>query len=206
MKIAYKIPDLETENDVTLAFHILKGECPFSDEEAQHFLLDVIALSQEEPSINNEGWTAAKSWAEWWMRPRTLIMCSKAYKQMTDADWALIPNNTNAVESQNRVSQIQTTKLINVVRQYYTTDKNSVYRTLAAAKGIGAGPSQGKRKAYNEKTQSTRRVKRLKKNEKLLMESEEIEEEEDPFIGKSVLVHTKAKRGRKFHWLSAKLK
>ena len=31
----------------------------------------------------------------------------------------------------------------------------------------------------------------------------DIEEEENPLIGKTILVYTKAKRSRKFNWLSA---
>jgi hypothetical protein len=205
LKIAYKIPDLVSASDVTFAFELLKGEQPFSEEESQQFLLETIGLDQEEASVNNEEWIASKCWADWWMKPRTLKMFSKAYKEMTDADWALFPNNTNAVESQNRLSQINTNKLLNVVRQYYTTDKNSIYKSLAAGNGIGAGPSAEKRKATNIQRQISRRNKRPKRSDGQKEPFEDIEEEVNPYIGKTVLVYTKSKRGKKFQWLPAKV-
>ena len=124
---------------------------------------------------------------------------------MTDADWARFPNNTNAVESQNKVSHVSTTKFLNVVRNYYTTDKNSIYEFLTAGNSIGIGLSAEKREATNKRQRSRRaRSKRSKTTEKLSTEMEdEIEDEETPYLGKTVLVCTKAKRGRKYNWLSA---
>lgn len=61
LKIAYKIPDLQTENEVTLAFDILKGEKSIIDEESQEFLLEVVGLNTEEASISNESWTASNT-------------------------------------------------------------------------------------------------------------------------------------------------
>lgn len=134
-------------------------------------------------------------------------MFSKALQDMTDTDWSLFPSNTNAVESQNKLSQIHTNKFLTVVRQFYTTEKNCIYKTLAAANGIGAGPSQAKRKTINAQRQSNRRTKRakLKGNQKCTSEEPEEEEEEDPFIGKSICVYTKASRGSKFTWRQAKV-
>ena len=60
LKICYKIPDMETENDVTLAFDILKGERLFTDEDSQYLLLQVVGLREEEASLSNAGWTACK--------------------------------------------------------------------------------------------------------------------------------------------------
>jgi Zn/Cd-binding protein ZinT len=47
--------------------------------------------------------------------------------------------------------------------------------------------------------------KRAKATEKSAEAADEgpIEEEKNPYIGKTILVYTKAKRGRKFNWLSA---
>ena len=207
LKIAYKLPQLQTENEVMLAFDILKGEKPFADEEAQEFLLGVIGLNQEEASINNETWTSEKTWVDWWSKPRTLKMFTKALKEMTDADWNLFPDNTNAVESQNKVSQVDTNKFLNAVRHYYVTDKNSIKLALAAAKGIGIGLSQEKRKAINAQRQSSRRNKRpkLRDNHKESSGEPEEEEEEDPYIGQPISVYTKAARGSKYNWRPAKV-
>jgi hypothetical protein len=60
---------LVSASDVTFAFKLLKGDHPFSEKEYQQFLLKAIGLNQEKASVNNAEWIAAKSWADWWMKP-----------------------------------------------------------------------------------------------------------------------------------------
>ena len=204
LKIAYKIPDLATESDVTLAFEILRGKRSFDDDESQSFLLQTVGLTQEQASLNNSGWIEFEDWVKWWEKPRTLQMFSKALTQMTQADWNRFRSDTNGVESQNKVSQVSTAKFITVVRAFYTTEKNNIYKSLAASQAIAVGPSLKKRKAINVQRKSTRMNKRARATEKSAEADEgDIEEEENPFIGKTILVYTKAKRSRKFNWLSA---
>ena len=204
MKIAYKIPDLATESDVTLAFEILRGKRSFDDDESQSFLLQTVGLTQEQASLNNSGLIEFEDLVKWWEKPRTLQMFSKALTQMTQADWNRFRSDTNGVESQNKVSQVSTAKFITVVRAFYTTEKNNIYKSLAASQAIAVGPSLKKRKAINVQRKSTRMNKRARATEKSAEADEgDIEEEENPFIGKTILVYTKAKRSRKFNWLSA---
>lgn len=47
---------------------------------------------------NDTDWSAAKCWAEWWMRSENLRMLSEDYSEMDDSVWDRCPSDTNAVE------------------------------------------------------------------------------------------------------------
>lgn len=64
LKIAYLLPNLATESDVTLAFEILRGKRSFDDQESQRFLLEVVGLTQEQASLNNSGWIEFEDWVK----------------------------------------------------------------------------------------------------------------------------------------------
>jgi hypothetical protein len=51
---------------------------------------------------------------------------------MTDADWDICPNNTNAVEYHNNCSQAHSTMLSNYLKKIYIKDRNTVVKSLCA--------------------------------------------------------------------------
>jgi hypothetical protein len=53
----------------------------------------------------------------------------------------LYSKTTPTHESQNRANQMNTNKPLNVVCQYYTTDKNRIYKILTAGNGFGVDPA-----------------------------------------------------------------
>jgi len=50
---------------------------------------------------NKCDWSAAKNWAQWWMRSNHLAMLHKDYSTMDDEVWDKCPSTTNAVECRN---------------------------------------------------------------------------------------------------------
>jgi hypothetical protein len=76
----------------------------------------------------------------------------------------LYSKTTPTHESQNRANQINTNKPLNVVCQYYTTDKNRIYKTLTAGNGFGVDPAAEKRKATNIQRQNFKRNNRPKRS------------------------------------------
>ncbi len=159
VKIAHAIPNLESQEDVHLAFAILTGETSINDENAEEFLTsEKVALTETELDVDTSRWSSASNWAKWWSKPKILTMFTQSYREMTDADWSRCPTTTNAVESHNKVGNIKSTRFKAVLENFYRTDKNAAYKAVAAEHGIGIGPSQEERREKNE----TRRSKRNK--------------------------------------------
>lgn len=55
-------------------------------------------------------WSEAKSWAQWWLRPKHLQMLAKPFSQMNENDWDKAPMNTNGVERINSLSKSRTAR------------------------------------------------------------------------------------------------
>lgn len=86
-KIAYAIPELESQDDVDLAFEILCSKVDKHEEIAEEFLLNVINATQQEiADANTTGWLGAIRWAKWWSRVKITKMFTKSFADMTDAD------------------------------------------------------------------------------------------------------------------------
>ena len=154
-KIAYEIPLLETKKEVTLAFNILRRKVSFDQIEARDFLTLKIKLDGDEMETTNaEGWEKAEHWAEFWTRDKVVKMFTKAFKEMTDADWNICPRTTNAVESQNALGKINSKTFLTVVENLYETDRNNAYSEVAAARGIKTGTTEKKRAIKNQKRKS----------------------------------------------------
>ena len=152
LKIANKIPYLQNQEDVSVAFDILQGSLPLKDA------LSFVSLDESELSVNTDKWNAAYDWAQWWQRPQTLKMFTKSFKDMSDADWEICPTTTNAVESHNKASHANTKNFVASLTYYYNVDKRSIHQTIAAEQGIPIGISVTKRKQLNEK----RKIRRVK--------------------------------------------
>jgi hypothetical protein len=85
---------------------------------------------------NTAKWCKATKWAKWWSTPRIAKMFTTSCKEMTDVDWDICPNNTNAVESHNKCSQAHSTMLSNYLKKIYIKDRNTVVKSLCAKLGI----------------------------------------------------------------------
>ncbi len=120
---------------------------------------------------------------------------------MTDADWEICPTTTNAVESQNKLSQVKSNHLTSMLGNYYRTDRNWVYRNRAAEEGIGIGLSQDQRKVVNKKRQQKRKSKNMRNIEMIDdarrdsdaetdNDVESQDQEIDPYIGQFVWIET----------------
>ncbi len=88
-------------------------------------------------------------------------MFTKSCKEMTDADWDICPNNTNAVESHNKCSQAHSTMLSNYLKKIYIKDRNTVVKSLCAKLGINVGVSPEKRKRINDQRRIRRKRPKL---------------------------------------------
>jgi len=135
-QIAYKIPSLAEGNDTFLAFAILCDDVSLEEEKAKNFLtkhlgFDRRALNQA-LKVDTGKWRGAKSWAEWWSTPTNLAMFTKSFAEMTDAEWEVVPKTTNAVESLNKVSQVNSTLFTNMMERYYRIDRNSALEVNAS--------------------------------------------------------------------------
>jgi len=150
-KIAYFIPKIEIEEEVSLAFSILIGDTPFDDEEAMELLVNKVECSKDQLVVSTVGWNKAAEWAKFWTRPKILKMFTKAFTEMTDADWEICPRTTNACESQNKISNSKSTALISTLRNLYLTDRRSAHYNICAERGITTGVSETKRKLVNQK-------------------------------------------------------
>ncbi len=163
--------------------------------------MNTIRLTDDELTIDTQGWDRATSWVKWWSRNKVLRMFSKPVSEMTDADWNICPKTTNAVESQNKLSQVKSNHLIAMLGNYYRTDRNWVYRNRAAEEGIGIGLSQDQRKVQNKKRQKSRKSKNkrniqmVEDDQRLDSDDDEINSESpsteiDPFIGQFIWIET----------------
>lgn len=214
-KIAFKIPTLEHQKDVKLAFKVLCGETPL--DSVNH----IFKFSQTELSVKTDNWYKAKKWSEWWQKDRIIKMFSKSFKEMCDADWALCPTTTNAVESHNKISHTKTTLLVANLETYYRIDKRAAYNTLAASIGIKIGDPDDikKRKKENRET-----LRRRRKREICLVADDDNDATEiqscnkrprgttdtvdectdvDNYIGKTVWIDTFGARNKKYNWCKA---
>ncbi len=136
-----------------LAFDILSGKIQLDDPEAANFLRESIQLQPDQVD-----WRKAEDWCNWWARSKVVKMFTKAFTEMTDAEWELCPRTTNAVEAQNKLSHASnSTSAIVQLDDWYREDKKHAFQYLAPQHGIQIGQSKLKRKESNKK----RRKKRL---------------------------------------------
>ena len=63
---------------------------------------------------DTRNWKKIQTWTDWWRAPRILQKLSKAYSLLEDKDWDKLPGTTNPVESINRQSIPDGTKLISL--------------------------------------------------------------------------------------------
>ncbi|KZS04101.1 Uncharacterized protein APZ42_033030 [Daphnia magna] len=63
-------------------------------------------------------------------------MFTRSFTEMTDADWAVCPRTTNAVESQNKGGCSKTKSFHDVVSNFNIEDKSICFSTFAAREGI----------------------------------------------------------------------
>ncbi len=208
-KIGYMIPKLVKKDTVDVAFDILSGVKPLN-------ACKFINLTEDELAVNTEKWSAAKKWAKWWRQPRVAKMFTKSFKEMTVADWDICPRTTNAVESHNKVGKTNTTILSQSLEKWYRIDKDSVYKTMAAQRGIRVGVTEEKRKRMNDNQRRHRRKKpKLSCDDDDDNDEDEIDEESakdskkkpkpkkgstvtDPHIGKTCFVNTQDKDKKKY--------
>jgi hypothetical protein len=82
------------------SFDVLQGEAPISSVIIKYLKLP---LSDEHFTVVNQDcdWTAAKSWVQWWIRPKHLQILAKPFSVMQAKDWDKAPRNTNGVERAN---------------------------------------------------------------------------------------------------------
>lgn len=101
---------------------------------------------------NDTNWSAAKRWAEWWMRSEHLRMLSKDYSEMDDSVWDRCPSDTNAVERKNKDSkEQQPQQLQNAMINLYKLDKACCSKHLAALDGSSIA-------YYSQTTQARRKA------------------------------------------------
>ena len=163
-KIAYKIPYLEHQEDVTLAFTILTGKAKMSLPEAKKLLIETVGLTKQQLTVDSS-WSKATDWAKFWQRPKIAKMFTKAFKEMCDADWEICAKTTNAVESQNKLSKVDTSALLPVLESLYSTDRQNAYREVAVKNGISTGVSEAKRTTQNKKKSIARKKPKVKTEE-----------------------------------------
>ena len=125
VKIGHLIQKLDKKGDLSLSFQMLCGEKSLQD-------CSFLKLSEDELKANTDKWCKATKWAKWWSTPRIAKMFTKSCKEMTDADWGICLNNTNAVESHNKCSQAHSTMLSNYLKKIYIKDRNTVMKSLCA--------------------------------------------------------------------------
>ena len=163
LKIAYKIPHLVDEDQVHLAFDILCGASPLQDA------CEFIDLNEKELLADTKNWNLFTEWVNWWTNPKRMKMFSKAFRDMTDADWEICPRTTNAVESHNKLSNARTTLFLSALSTYYRVDKKSAYESIAAEEGISIGPTMEQRRKRNVK----RKLYRIRAEQKTVEETED---------------------------------
>lgn len=156
-KLAYALPELETKKEVTLVFNILSRKVDFDQIEARDFLTLKMEMERAEvEDMNTEGWEKAGPWAEFWAREKVVKMFTKAFKEMTEADWDICPRTTNAVESQNVLGKVKSKTFLTVIENLYETDRKNAFSEVASVRGIKTGTTEKKREIRNQKRKSTR--------------------------------------------------
>ena len=184
-KIAWGICELQNREDVLLAFDILCAKIALDDPRAVHFLEESFHLTQQQlDQVDSSKWGMAENYCAWWSKPKVVKMYTKAFSDLTDAEWELFRerSNTNAVESHNRLSHASnSTSAVVKLDDWYRQAKKVCYQHLAAEQGVQIGQSQQKRKENNAK-------RRKKDNQPKVV----VAEEEDA----DITAPTKRRRGR----------
>ena len=210
-RIAFKIPTLEQQKDVKLAFKVLCGDAPL--ESINH----IFKFKDTELSIKTDNWHKAKNWSDLWQKDRIVKMFLKSFKELCDADWLLCPTTTNAVESHNKISHTKTTLLVANLETYYRIDKRAAYNTLAASMGIKIGDLDD---VKDKKKRNREIVRRRKRQVRLVADDGDKEIEStnkkskdtvgsekgssvDQYVGKTVWIDTFGARNKKYNWCKA---
>ena len=99
---------------------------------------------------NKCDWSAAKNWAQWWMRSNHLAMLHKDYSTMNDEVWDKCPSTTNAVERRNaECKQKQPIPLKMAMVNIYNLDKSVCAKHIAAECGVSI--------SHRDKSETARR-------------------------------------------------
>ena len=93
---------VKNKDDVLRLFDVLQAEAPISSLKYLN-----LPLSDEHFTVVDQDcdWTAAKSWVQWWIRPKHLQMLAKPFSVMQGKDWDKAPRNTNGVERANYLAK-----------------------------------------------------------------------------------------------------
>ena len=171
--IVNKIPGMETEDDVNLAFDVLTGVTPLTEIAA------LASLSEEDTQVDTSNWHLASNWAKWWSQLKVGKMFVKCLKEMTAADYAACPMiDSNAAESHNKKSNSNTSNLVATLEHYCVVDKNSAYNQLAASMGAQTGILPQKRALQTAQRRKRRYGVRMITNAEEEIEDSEADETE----------------------------
>ena len=123
---------LVKNKDVLKLFDVLQGEAPVSS--VKYIKLP---LSDEHFAVVDQDcdWTAAKSWVQWWIRPKHLQMLAKPFSIMQAKDWDKASRNTNGVERANCLAKSSQNRpgLYAAMQSLYEKDKMFALQYVAAA-------------------------------------------------------------------------
>ena len=121
----------KTKEDVLKLFDVLQGKAEILT--VQHLL----SLPDEYLTVvtHNCDWSSAKTWVQWWIRPKHLQMLSKPFSVMSSSHWDQAPRNTNGVERANGLAKSGTSKisLFAAMQSLYEKDKMFALQYLAAS-------------------------------------------------------------------------
>ena len=81
--VAKQVMAAKTKEDVLKLFDVLQGEAEIST--VQHLL----SMPDEHLTVvtHNCDWSSAKTWIQWWIRPKHLQMLSKPFPVMSSSHW-----------------------------------------------------------------------------------------------------------------------
>ena len=129
--VAKQVMLAKTKEDVLKLFDVLQGKAEILT--VQHLL----SLPDEHLTVvtHNCDWLIAKTWVQWWIRPKHLQMLSKPFSVMSSSHWDQAPRNTNGVERANGLAKSGTSKisLFAAMQSLYEKDKMFALQYLAAS-------------------------------------------------------------------------
>ena len=107
--VAKRVMVAKTKEDVLKLFDVLQGKAEISTVHVQHLL----SLPDEHLTVvtHNCDRSSAKTWIQWWIRPKHLQMLSKPFSVMSSSHWDQAPRNTNGVEPANGLAKSGTSKI-----------------------------------------------------------------------------------------------
>ena len=156
--IAKQVMSVKNKDDVLRLFDVLQAEAPISSLKYLN-----LPLSDEHFTVVDQDcdWTAAKSWVQWWIRPKHLQMLAKPFSVMQGKYWDKAPRNTNGVQRANCLAKSGQNRpgLYAAMQSLYEKDKMFALQYIAAAEN-GSKISYRTSQEENRRSQcSSKRIK-----------------------------------------------